>query len=326
MGGNDVLKAGYKDDFIFGGHDSLFGGAGDDVLIGGYYLAGGPGNDRLVYGETQFGGAGNDVLVRGGSMFGGVGNDTYYVTVSPDFFDILVLGIEPWQNVLEGNGQGIDTVKAPVSIDLALFGRYASLIPDPDTDLYPYRSSSVERLVLTGTDDTYGLGNALDNLLVGNSGSNYLEGRDGNDTIRGGLGNDTLNGAAGNDVLLGGPGADTFRFGVMGGDGNDTLDVNDIGIDTIVDFTPGEDAIQLSKDIFGFLPGLPSAEGITLDPSGFIANPTGTAQSWDHHILYNTNTGELYYDADATGPGAALKFATLIGAPVIHADDFFVDT
>ena len=55
----------------------------------------------------------------------------------------------------------------------------------------------------------------------------------------GGDGGDIIDGGAGNDVLAGGAGHDIFVFD--GGGGNDV----------ILDFTPGEDLLQISKDING---------------------------------------------------------------------------
>ncbi|HEX2827759.1 MAG TPA: FG-GAP-like repeat-containing protein [Burkholderiales bacterium] len=71
--------------------------------------------------------------------------------------------------VIELADEGIDTVRA--SIDYAL----------PD---------NVENLVLTGSANLNGTGNAAGNDITGNSGDNVLEGRSGNDTLRGGAGND----------------------------------------------------------------------------------------------------------------------------------------
>ena len=41
-------------------------------------------------------------------------------------------------------------------------------------------------------------------------------------------------------------------------------------------------------------------------------------------VIYDTSAGNLYYDADGDGAGAALLFATLQGAPALHADDIVV--
>ena len=61
-----------------------------------------------------------------------------------------------------------------------------------------------------------------------------LFGEEGADILHGGHGADTLDGGAGADTLTGGDGVDTFVF--TAGD----------GIDTITDFTPGTDRIDLS--------------------------------------------------------------------------------
>ena len=41
-------------------------------------------------------------------------------------------------------------------------------------------------------------------------------------------------------------------------------------------------------------------------------------------VVYNTSTGQLYYDADGNGAGAAEIFATLTTKPVITASDIVV--
>ena len=50
---------------------------------------------------------------------------------------------------------------------------------------------NVETLVLQGSADLQGFGNALANTIFGNSGNNLIDGRAGADTMIGGLGNDT---------------------------------------------------------------------------------------------------------------------------------------
>ena len=112
-------------------------------------------------GNLLDGGAGAD------TMSGGAGDDTYIVDNTGDV-------------VLESAAAGTDTIQASVSLTLG---------------------ANVENLVLTGTADLSGTGNALANHLTGNSAGNVLSG---------GAGNDTLDGGADADTLLGGLGDDTY--------------------------------------------------------------------------------------------------------------------
>jgi len=185
MGGNDIINAGSGNDVVSGGdgNDQLNGEAGDDILNGD------AGNDILN------GGTGNDL------MRGGRGDDTYIVDSVGDA-------------TVENAGEGVDTVQASVSYQLA---------------------AEVENLVLTGSANINGTGNELDNVITGNSGSN---------TLSGGAGSDTLDGGAGNDVLDGGSGADKLT----GGTGNDTYIVDDAG-DTVIEAAgAGTDTVQASID------------------------------------------------------------------------------
>jgi len=50
-----------------------------------------------------------------------------------------------------------------------------------------------------------------------------------------------------------------------------------------------------------------------------VANNAGT------RIVYNQSSGELFYDADGSGSGAALKLAVLANHPTaLSADDFLI--
>ena len=95
-------------------------------------------------------------------------------------------------------------------------------------------------ILLEGTpnDDTFS-GTILADLLTGDDGNDTLEGGDGDDVLRGDDGNDSLTGGFGNDSLTGGLGDDIFSY-------SDT-EIGSVNVDTIIDFTTGEDKIDLSN-------------------------------------------------------------------------------
>lgn len=143
------------------------------------------------------------------------------------------------------------------------------------------------------------------------SGNDALIGSSGNDILNGYAGNDILKGNAGKDVLIGGAGKDSFVF-------NKALAGN---MDTIKDFKPVDDTIKIDNAIFKAL-----ATTGTLKAANFKASTTGNAADSSDFILYETDTGKLFYDADGNGAGAKVQFA-LLGTsthPAITAADFVV--
>jgi Ca2+-binding RTX toxin-like protein len=133
-------------------------------------------------------------------------------------------------------------------------------------------------------------GNEFGNYLIGNAGANVLDGK------------------GGADALVGLGGADVFAFTTALGGGN---------VDLIADFEAGIDKIGLDDAIFSGI-GTPGS----FNANAFVVG--SAAADADDRIIYNQATGELFYDADGNGAGAAVLFATLSGAPVLTASDFAV--
>ena len=109
----------------------------------------------------------------------------------------------------------------------------------------------------------------------------------------------------GNDIMAGFDGADFFVF--------DTA-LAGAGVDLILDLQVGIDKIALDDSVFGGLAAVTA--------SNFV---TGTsAQDADDRIIYDPNTGALFFDADGNGAGAAVQFAALSTGLALSASDFMV--
>jgi Ca2+-binding RTX toxin-like protein len=224
---------------------------------------------------------------------GSAGNDTLF---GGDGNDTL-LG-RAGGDVLNG-GNGADTA----SYAGALAGVTASLFNaaintgDAAGDSY----ISVERLT----------GSSFDDILHGNDVRNILIGGAGNDAIKGNGGNDTLAGGLGQDTLHGGAGADMFLF--------DTLPGATGNVDSILDFSAADDVIWLDNTVYTALTSLG-----TLAASAFKDLADGAKDANDR-IIYNSTTGNLYYDADGSGNAFGnVRIANLTGAPELTAADFVV--
>ncbi|MBV6788020.1 hypothetical protein KWH10_01870 [Xanthomonas campestris pv. clerodendri] len=223
---------------------TLNGTASSDILrgsIGNDQLIGLDGND-LLEGES------GDDLLDGGTgadvMRGGMGSDTYVVDDAGDsiFDNGYNSGLEDFWRT------DINTVISSIDYTLGI---------------------NLQQLILDGTADLNGTGNAESNSLQGNGGANILTGTavddysSNADWMDGGGGNDTLIGAWGDDTLIGGTGNDRME----GGGGDDLYYVDSLG-DVIVE-TEGEApsipmamAMQLSSDATTFSTGMSGAPGI----------------------------------------------------------------
>jgi VCBS repeat-containing protein len=264
----------------------LTGNALAQVIIGNAganLLSSGGGGDYLI------GLGGDDVLVGNAAtpsaLQGGTGNDWYYVFQTGD-------------SITEFAGEGNDRITTTVSYTLSAGVEVETLAASDQ--------SGTAAIDLVGND--FGqliLGTNGVNVLSGNGGADQIVGLGGDDVLLGGDGDDQLNGGAGNDVLNGGAGADLFVLADALGASN---------VDTIQDFAPGADRIALDHNIFtGLSTGVLSA-------GAFV---TGTAaQDADDRIIYDAATGNVYFDADGNGAGAAMLFATLANHPTVTASDF----
>jgi Ca2+-binding RTX toxin-like protein len=256
-------------------------------------ITGNAGNNELNGGagnDTLLGGAGNDFLDGGAgndSMTGDAGDDTYVVDSALDV-------VSETLPLLTG---GEDTVESSITYTLG---------------------NNLDNLVLTGTGNLNGTGNTLDNEITGNTGNNMLSGLAGADLLSGGAGNDTLNGGAGEDSLEGGADADVFVFNAP------NLAAN---ADTISDFESGTDELQLENAVFTAL----GATGTLADSlfgtiTGGPGSYTGVAPNAANRLIYNTQTGELFYDSNGSAAGGHTLVATLVGgeAATLLASDITV--
>jgi Ca2+-binding RTX toxin-like protein len=172
--------------------------------------------------------------------------------------------------------------------------------------------------VFTGTElNDRHLGKGGDDRLYGFAGNDVLHGGDGNDRIYGGAdkdrlygneGKDWLNGRSGSDLLRGGPGADTFTF---------RTDLDRAGIDRLPDFKPDKDIIRLKVEVFEGI-GAPGPLAKEAFHKGKMAGEE------DDRIIYHAGSGELDFDADGSGPGAPVHFATLAVALDLSHRDFTI--
>ncbi|MEW6133759.1 MAG: nidogen-like domain-containing protein [Pseudomonadota bacterium] len=246
---------------------------------------------------------------------GGQGYDTLlsFENIIGSYYDDSLTGTNG-ANILDGN-VGADTLKGRGGNDTYIVDNTGDLVTElagQGTDLVKSSvtealSANVEKLTLTGTAAANGTGNGLNNVLIGNAAANKLSGVGGADTLNGGGGNDTLLGGTGKDTLTGGAGKDYFVF-------NTALNAT-TNVDTIKDFSAVADTIRLENSIFTKL----VATG-ALGAGNYRESLTGNAVDANDFILYETDTGKLYYDADGSGAGAKVQFATVYATGTTPAD------
>lgn len=150
--------------------------------------------------------------------------------------------------------------------------------------------------------------------ISGTSGPDKLIGTARNDQLSGGAGGDFLFGKGGSDVLSGGAGWDRFVF--------DTA--LDGSVDRIADFDTERDFIFLDSEVFAGLGAGSMSNPVRLAGGSFVAGANGRAADSDDHVIYDSSTGLLSYDADGSGAVSAVAFARLSAGLNISAWDVLV--
>ena len=158
-------------------------------------------------------------------------------------------------------------------------------------------------------------------LIQGFGGNDFLYGDSGADRLVGGTGNDTLYDNAGNDWLEGGAGNDSLN----GGGDQDSMVFREFGAanaDTVSGFAGGWDDVRFDHNAFANIGAV--GEFSAGDGRFYAAAGASGGHDAGDRLVYNTSTGQLYYDADGSGGGAAQLVATFEGAPAVTATDVWV--
>ena len=236
-------------------------------------------------------------------------------------------------------GPGTDITNLGVSANIDFVKASSVIINEtgtPESDRLNGAEGDDTIIGLAGNDTIDG--NSGDDEIIGSRGNDSLYGKDGNDTIEGRQDNDRLFGGNGDDLLLGGQGRDRMN----GGAGNDTLtggasidrfifntndefDIEDLGVDEISDFVPGQDIILLDQTTFTAITS-DSGEGFSLDSEFTTVTSDADAETSAGIIVYNSSNGKLFYNANGTEAefGSGGEFANLANLASISENDFFL--
>ena len=301
-----------------GGNNAINGGLGADTM------AGGAGNDSYTVDNagdtvTEGAAAGTDLVSSSVTFTLGTNIENLTLTGGADIngngnsLNNTILG-NSGANAINGGG-GADTMKGGLGDDTYTVNDSGDVVVEGASAGSDTVKSSVtftlggnlEALILTGAAAIDGTGNNQVNTIAGNSAANGLNGGGGGDILNGLGGADTLNGGTGGDNLTGGAGADNFVFDTTPGGGN---------VDNITDFTVVDDTIQLDRTIFSGI----TANG-TLAASAFQAGTAAVDAS--DRIIYDSATGNIFYDADGVGGVAQVLFATVDPGTALTNADFF---
>ncbi len=330
-----------------GGADTLEGGGGDDTLLGDFaYKGDAPPRPGLGTGYATLGAAATNNSIATAFDI----SNNFSLASDPDIFDsttVLHSTVNATGNGQSGYYKVNLTAGTVLTIDI-------DGIADPDVHDSIVRLLDSNGNVIAQNDDGGGdPGSASDRdsslvFVIEQTGTYYIQegswtpeapgsgwtpvvptgstyevnvsvefppepvqpGVSGKDTLLGGSGSDLLDGGLAADTLTGGAGEDLFRFSTALGNGN---------IDRITDYNVAKDTILLDNLIFTAI----GANG-ALALGAFFKSAAGLAQDADDRIIYDTDSGGLWYDADGIGQIAAIQFAQLSANLVLSAADFTI--
>ncbi len=277
----NIIATAFDDTLIGNADDNTFtGGRGADALIGG------AGIDTASYAGDEGGVFVNLTLGRGyGNASFGDTYDSIENVIGTDYADFIIG--DPGVNRLHGAG-GNDIIIGAVGADEIIGGDGLDWASYEDNSGVVFINLTLARGYNNAAEgDTYSgienlVGGLMDDFFIGDESANRL------------------NGAMGADTLLGAGGADVFMFTYAPGAQSTWGKAN---VDLILDFTTGVDTIELAASVF---PGL--AIG-ALPTAAFHAGTA--AHDADDRIIYDSASGQLWFDPDGSGGQAAMLFATL---------------
>lgn len=147
---------------------------------------------------------------------------------------------------------------------------------------------------------------AIAKRIKAGDGDDFIVGQFVNKRIYGEDGDDTIIGGTGSDILFGGQGRDLFVF----------RGVSD-AVDEIRDFKAGRDKIVFDSSDFDAL-------GEVVDAAEFVVGTEATTA--DHHIIYDDETGAVYWDGDGVGGDGKVQLAVLDTGLKLTAAHFTVES
>ena len=341
---------------------TLVGNAGVNLLVGSAYddsISGGAGRDDMR------GGGGNDTYIVDNALDAvteglNQGIDrvqttlTHVLSANVEHLELTGTGAingtgnalanrilgNAARNVIDG-GAGADSLDGGAGADLYLIVDAADhpageVISDSgsvatEVDEVRFSSTTSGTLTLRSGDTGFeqvviGTGTAVAAVTTGRAALNVnasaadkaliLGGNDGDNSITGTAFDDRIQARLGNDTITGGSGRDTIIF--------DTALNGTSNVDRLADFQSGVDRIQLKSSVFTGT----GAVGATLSAAVFRAAAGATSGGdADDRIIFNTTTGQLFYDSDGNGRRASVLFAQLQPNSIVSllgASDFQV--